>query len=71
MTALLAVLCAALALALYLLASARAHGAQLGALLGARETELERLRGDAARLREEIGRASCREECRSRWSPYH
>ena len=20
---------------------------------------------------EEIGRASCREECRSRWSPYH
>ena len=25
----------------------------------------------AARLRREIGRASCREECRSRWSPYH
>ena len=22
-------------------------------------------------LREEIGRASCRKECRSRWSPYH
>src|SRR5260221_4479174 len=21
--------------------------------------------------KEEIGRASCREECRSRWSPYH
>ena len=21
--------------------------------------------------RTEIGRASCREECRSRWSPYH
>ena len=23
------------------------------------------------RLKEEIGRASCRKECRSRWSPYH
>src|SRR5579862_3969729 len=23
------------------------------------------------RLGHEIGRASCREECRSRWSPYH
>ena len=22
-------------------------------------------------IRREIGRASCREECRSRWSPYH
>ena len=24
-----------------------------------------------AKVDEEIGRASCREECRSRWSPYH
>jgi len=55
MTALLAVLCVALALALYLLASARAHGAQLGALLRARDAELERMRDDAARLREDLG----------------
>src|SRR5688572_32488974 len=26
---------------------------------------------DCAALRSEIGRASCRKECRSRWSPYH
>src|SRR6266576_4062509 len=26
---------------------------------------------EAGDLRAEIGRASCREECRSRWSPYH
>ena len=25
----------------------------------------------AAQANYEIGRASCREECRSRWSPYH
>ena len=29
--------------------------------------------GEAAteKYEEEIGRASCREKCRSRWSPYH
>src|SRR2546430_16209509 len=26
---------------------------------------------DAGRLDAQIGRASCRERCRSRWSPYH
>ena len=27
--------------------------------------------GTRFQLTKEIGRASCREECRSRWSPYH
>src|SRR5215813_5101209 len=27
--------------------------------------------GEPAAVRERIGRASCRKECRSRWSPYH
>ena len=31
----------------------------------------KRLRALEAQLTEEIGRASCRERCRSRWSPYH
>ena len=30
----------------------------------------EDLRRSASRV-DEIGRASCREKCRSRWSPYH
>ena len=36
------------------------------------ETESGR-KSDRPKLTEalEIGRASCREECRSRWSPYH
>ena len=38
-------------------------------------TDLSEPSGDAAdsyhRYGEEIGRASCRKECRSRWSPYH
>ena len=27
--------------------------------------------GEVADYQMEIGRASCRKECRSRWSPYH
>ena len=38
-------------------------------------TELQRIdllnRYDVEGISEEIGRASCRKECRSRWSPYH
>src|SRR2546421_965549 len=30
-----------------------------------------RKRSDRVSARPEIGRASCRERCRSRWSPYH
>ena len=54
MTALLAVLCAALAAALYLLASARANAARLGAVLEARDTELLRAREDAAREAQQL-----------------
>ena len=34
-------------------------------------TELEALRLVECLKKTEIGRASCRKECRSRWSPYH
>ena len=37
-----------------------------------RSTEREVEQGEEKkRAEEKIGRASCREECRSRWSPYH
>src|SRR5689334_8143615 len=54
MTALLAVLCVALVAAFYLLASARAHAARLGAVLEARDTELLRAREDAAREAQQL-----------------
>jgi DNA recombination protein RmuC len=54
MIALLAFPCVALAVALYLLASARAQRARLGAVLEARDTELLRAREDAAREAQEL-----------------
>lgn len=54
MTALLAALCVSLLAALWLLASARAHAARLGAVLEARDTELLRAREDAARETQQL-----------------
>src|SRR3989442_9785610 len=34
-------------------------------------TSVRERKHELSRLPYEIGRASCREECRSRWSPYH
>src|SRR2546422_3085735 len=34
-------------------------------------TELDRLDEEFLQEVRQIGRASCRKECRSRWSPYH
>src|SRR3989475_6609577 len=46
-------------------------GIELGELLERVGEWEEAAREWAAALSEEIGRASCRKECRSRWSPYH
>ena len=35
------------------------------------ETEMPGLMATREEYGREIGRASCREKCRSRWSPYH
>src|SRR5579862_9824597 len=43
------------------------HASMLDA--GAEVVETDTFQG--SRLKLEIGRASCRKECRSRWSPYH
>ena len=37
----------------------------------ATDTSAPQKRGVCTAVKTEIGRASCREECRSRWSPYH
>ena len=43
---------------------------ELSSLKTTREREIAAMIAEA-RSYGEIGRASCREECRSRWSPYH
>ena len=35
------------------------------------EIQLQQQQQQTANTSAEIGRASCRKECRSRWSPYH
>src|SRR5687768_17915019 len=62
------------ALPIYVLGRHRpgAHGgrARRRAERGHRRTDTDH-DGAVAQPGDEIGRASCRKECRSRWSPYH
>ena len=56
--------------------AARGAAARMAAMLGEEvgETVGYRVRLDrkvGPKTRIEVGRASCREKCRSRWSPYH
>src|SRR5688572_31509034 len=48
------------------------HSARPGVVIGKRGEDIEKLKKDVSDLMGvQIGRASCREECRSRWSPDH
>src|SRR5215475_9212759 len=54
-----------------LIAFQSAHHAISDQLGGLNVPATAALRAELARAVQEIGRASCRKECRSRWSPYH